>query len=101
MSILFDWDDANVTHIKRHGVTPKEAEEAVTLSPIDLQYQIRNGELRVVQIGETLGGKLLMVVSTMRGDKTRIVTATPAKRKYRARYLQMKEQRNDRAEGST
>ncbi|MGA2439270.1 MAG: BrnT family toxin [Acidobacteriaceae bacterium] len=101
MSILFDWDDANVTHIKQHGVTPKEAEEAVIRSPIDLQYEIRNGELRVVQIGETLGGKLLMVVSTMRGDKTRIVTATPAKRKYRARYLQMKEQRNDRTEGPT
>ena len=101
MSILFDWADANVTHIKQHGVTPKEAEEAVIRSPIDLQYQIRNGELRVVQIGETLGGKLLMVVSTMRGDKTRIVTATPAKRKYRARYLQMKEQRNDRTEGPT
>jgi len=101
MSILFDWDDANVTHIKQHGVTPKEAEEAVIRSPIDLQYQIRNGELRVVQIGETLGGRLLMVVSTMRGDKTRIVTATPAKRKYRARYLQMKEQRNDRTEGPT
>jgi uncharacterized DUF497 family protein len=101
MSILFDWDDANVTHIKQHGVTPKEAEEAIIRSPIDLQYEIRNGELRVVQIGETLGGKLLMVVSTMRGDKTRIVTATPAKRKYRARYLQMKEQRNDRTEGPT
>lgn len=99
--LIFDWDEANITHIKRHDVTPEEAEEAVTHDPIDLQYQVRNGEVRVVQIGETLGGKLLMVVSTKRGEKTRIVTATPAKRKYRARYLHMKEQRNDRTESST
>jgi uncharacterized DUF497 family protein len=62
MSGLFDWDEANIAHIAKHGVTPEEAEEAVTSSPIDLQYQVRNGELRVVQIGETLRGKLLMVV---------------------------------------
>jgi hypothetical protein len=93
MPILFDWDEANTSHIARHGVSPKEAEEAVACDPIDLQYQVRGGELRVVQIGETLGGKLLMVVSTKRGEKTRIVTATPAKRKYRERYLQMKEQK--------
>ena len=101
MSILFDWDEATLGHIARHGVMPREAEEALTSNPIDLQYEVRNGELRIVQIGETLGGKLMMIVSTRRGDKTCIVTATPAKRKYRARYLQMKEQRDAREEGSS
>jgi uncharacterized protein len=97
---MFDWDEANISHIARHDVTPREAEEVATSDPINLRYQVRSGELRVVQIGETNSGRLLMVVSTRRGDKIRIVTATPAKRKYRARYLQMKEERDDREKGS-
>jgi uncharacterized protein len=101
MPIWFDSNETNIARIARHGVTPNEAEEALANNPIDLQYEIRKGELRVVQIRETLGGKLLMVVSTKRGDKTRIVTATHAKRRYRARYREMKQQRNDREEGSS
>jgi hypothetical protein len=27
---VFDWDDANEEHLARHGVTPEEAEEALT-----------------------------------------------------------------------
>jgi hypothetical protein len=56
LSILFDWDEANLGHIARNGVMPREAEEALTSNPIDLQYEVRNGELRIVQIGGTLGG---------------------------------------------
>jgi hypothetical protein len=34
--IEFDWDEANMRHIARHGVTPEEAEEAVTNDPLEL-----------------------------------------------------------------
>jgi hypothetical protein len=40
MSVLFDWDDANIAHIEEHDVTPAEAEEVVTT--------FRSGLTRVV-----------------------------------------------------
>ena len=50
---IFDWDEANRKHLADHGVTPSEAEEVVTNDPLDLEEQFRNGEERLMQIGET------------------------------------------------
>ncbi len=32
----FDWDEANVGHVARHGVLPEEAEQVVLNDPVDL-----------------------------------------------------------------
>jgi hypothetical protein len=36
---MFDWDEANLAHIARHGVTREEVEDAISIAPIDLMRQ--------------------------------------------------------------
>jgi len=85
---MFDWDDANVAHLAEHGVSPSEAEEVITNLPLDLDYELREGEMRLRQVGQTLSGRMLVVVSTFREDLTRVVTAYPPSRFLRSLYLQ-------------
>ncbi len=75
---MFDWDSANSDHIARHRVTPEEAEQVVLNEPLDLELTLRNGEQRIVQVGETDAGRILVVVTTMRAKRIRVVTAYPA-----------------------
>ena len=88
---MFDWDEANIAHIAEHDVLPSEAEEVVANNPLDIGQQTRNGEARLMQIGATLSDRILVVITTLRGTKTRIVTAFPASRAYRAFYLAQKD----------
>jgi uncharacterized DUF497 family protein len=89
--MLSDWDEANISHIAMHEVDPHEAEEALQGLPLHLLDQVRHGEPRIVQLGETLAGRILMVVTTPRKDKIRVVTAMTAKQKYREWYKHRKE----------
>ncbi len=75
---MFQWNEGNTNHIARHGVTPAEAEQVVLNEPLDMEVTLRNGEQRIVQVGETDAGRILVVVTTMRGTKIRVVTAYPA-----------------------
>ena len=43
----FDWDSANIDHIARHRVTPEEAEQVMLNSPLEIDYQIMDGEERL------------------------------------------------------
>jgi uncharacterized DUF497 family protein len=99
--MLFDWDDANIAHIARHEVVPHEAEEALRGIPLHMLEQVRQGEPRIVQLGETLTGRILMVVTTLRKDKIRVVTAMTAKRKYREWYNRRKEASSGREKSSS
>jgi len=82
-----DWDEENIRHIARHEISPAEAEQVIGNRPRDLESEIRNGEERVVQVGETDAGRILIVVSTMQGRKVRVVTAWPSKERLR-RYFE-------------
>ena len=75
---MFLWNEGNTNHIARHGVTPAEAEQVVLNEPLDMEVTLRNGEQRIVQVGETDAGRILVVVTTMRGTKIRVVTPYPA-----------------------
>jgi uncharacterized DUF497 family protein len=86
MPPVFDWDEANLSHIAEHGVSPAEAEQAVLNEPVDLELQLRSGEERTVQVGETDAGRILVVVTILRDGKVRVVTAFPAKKKIREFY---------------
>ena len=83
---MFDWDDANRKHVAEHGVKSSEAEEVIANNPIDLEVQLRNGEERVLQIGETNALRILVVVTTWRGRRIRVVTAFPAPPQLRKFY---------------
>jgi len=82
----FDWDQANRSHIAEHGVSPEEAEQVIFNEPLDLEAQIRNDEERTLQVGETDSGRILVVVTTWRDQKVRVVTAFPANQKIREVY---------------
>jgi len=83
---MFDWDEANRKHVAEHGVEPFEAEEVIVNNPLDLDVQYLNGEERVLQIGETDTLRILVVVTTWRGSKIRVVTAFPATPQLRKFY---------------
>ena len=80
----FDWDDANVGHIARHGATPEEVEQAFANHPlVVLTTQKHGGETRVLCAGLTDAGRALQFVYTLRRDRIRVITAHTAKRKVR------------------
>jgi uncharacterized DUF497 family protein len=72
---LFDWDTANIAHIAVHGVTPEEAEEVVFGDPMELDFDVENGEERWTYVGESRAGRVLTVLFTTRGERIRVVTA--------------------------
>jgi uncharacterized DUF497 family protein len=73
--VEFDWDEANIDHIARDGVTREEAEEAVTGDAIDVGVETEGGEERYQQLGRTRRGRVLFVVTTWREHRLRVVTA--------------------------
>ncbi|MGI8769978.1 MAG: BrnT family toxin [Acidobacteriaceae bacterium] len=83
--VEFEWDDDNRGHLAEHLVSSQEAEEVVLNRPVDLERQNRNGETRILQVGETNAGRILVVVSAFSGRKIRVITAWPAKERL-SRY---------------
>jgi hypothetical protein len=91
MSIVrFDWDDANIGHLAGHHVTVQEFEQLFRHDPIRISRSLRHRERRYAAIGETDTGRVLAFVYTMRGRKTRAITAHAAPRKLRAFYAEQK-----------
>ncbi len=82
----FEWDEVNRSHIAEHKVTAEEAEQVVLGDLLDVEVQLRNGEERTIQVGETDSGRVLVVVTTFRGQRLRVVTAFPANKKLRNLY---------------
>jgi uncharacterized DUF497 family protein len=64
--LLFDWDNANTTHIERHKVNPMEAEQVLRNDPFDLNYEVAAGEQRWTSIGHTDKLRILIVVWAIR-----------------------------------
>src|SRR6266478_3916050 len=79
--IEFDWDEANIGHVARHSVLPEEAEQVILNDPVDLGMEIVEGEERYLNLGATVQRRVLLVVTTWREDRIRVVTAfEPIKR---------------------
>ena len=70
--MLFDWDRRNRTHIAEHNVSTPKAEYVVLHDPLDVESQVRESEERFVQVGVTFSGRILVVVSTVRGSVVRL-----------------------------
>jgi uncharacterized protein len=90
----FEWDEQNIGHLAEHEIAPAEAEQVIQNRPIDLSTELRNGEERVVQVGETDEGRTLIVVSATRDSKIRVVTGWPANKSYRRYFLSLKRNGN-------
>ncbi|KAA6461198.1 BrnT family toxin [Acidobacteria bacterium AB60] len=93
----FDWDDANILHLAEHQVSPEEAEEVVLGDPMELQFaKSAQGEDRWEYLGETVPGRFLLVVISMRGEKVRVVTAYEPIRRLKLIYLRFRQETNER-----
>jgi len=67
--------------VAHHGVSPEEAEQVILNDPVDLEMEIVAGEERYLNLGATMKGRVLLVVTTWREDRVRVVTAfEPIKR---------------------
>jgi uncharacterized DUF497 family protein len=93
--LAFEWDSANRDHIARHQVTPEEAEQVVDNDPFDIEAEAVDGEQRITSIGHTDEGKFLLVVTTLRNSRIRVVTAFPAPKGLIHLYLMQKGTDND------
>ena len=101
MPIQFDWDNANVSHIAKHDVTPHEAEEVLCSDPLEMGFDVtEDGEERWSYLGETALSRLLYLVITLRGEKIRVVTAFEAQKQEKLFYLKAKAGLHDGTEGS-
>ena len=89
-AIEFDWDEQNRTHLQSHHVAPEEFEQVIDNDPLDLEYQVENGEGRYKSLGVTDRGRALIVVWTLREGKVRALTAYSAGKSYERLYWEIK-----------
>lgn len=84
----FDWDERNVGHIARHGVSVSEVEEAILFSrPL---YR-RGKEGRYVTYAATEEGRYLFVVFGVGGrGRARVITARDMTEKERGYFKRRK-----------
>jgi uncharacterized DUF497 family protein len=81
--ILFEWDEANVEHIARHGYEPDEVEEV-----FEGGFKIRKGrKSSYLCYGRTLDGRLAFIVFKRLGKRIRVATARDMEDKERRMYL--------------
>lgn len=87
---MYEWDDAkNAANIAKHGVDFPTAVlifDGRVLTVVDDRFNY--GEVRKNSIGLVEGVLFLVVSHTDRQGVTRIISARPAKRKERERYVE-------------
>ena len=81
MSVEFDPIKAKLNK-RKHGIGFAEADQAL-LDP--MAYTVEDpdaqGEPRIISLGEDALGRVLVVVHTQRGERTRLISARKASRK--------------------
>lgn len=85
----FDWDDWNITkNWERHRVTPEEAEDIFFHDPMLLRTDSKhsNADRRFQVMGETTGGRKLLVAFTIRRNLVRVISARDLNRKESEEY---------------
>jgi uncharacterized protein len=85
----FEWDEAKASaNLKKHGVRFEDARYvfrdlyAITL----FDWESPPDDDRYITVGSTLEGSVLVVASTFRGDRIRIISARKAKRREKHDY---------------
>jgi len=93
--IEFDWDGANIRHLRRHQISPSEFEQVLVNGPLDLDYRTEGGEDRYKSLGVTDRGRVIVAVWTVRDFRIGAVTAYPASRPMRLLYEQLVKETDD------
>ena len=89
--IEFDWDAGNLMHIAEHDLAPEEVEFALMHRTLEIEFQDwHDSEERYSEIGMTPGGRILLIVTTLRGSHLRVVTAYDASRHHAREYLELR-----------
>ncbi|MBW1690692.1 MAG: BrnT family toxin [Deltaproteobacteria bacterium] len=80
----FEWDDNNIEHIARHGVSPNEVEDLA----FDDDPWIRKGRKGTrYMLGYTIAGRYLFVVYNLKGKWiARVITSMDMDEKTRRLY---------------
>ncbi len=80
----FEWDDWNIEHIGRHGVTLAEVEEACYYQPLTLKS--KRGSYLV--LGQSQEGRYLaIVIKHKEKNIIRVITARDMNEAERRRYI--------------
>ncbi len=88
----FDWDPGNATKVVgRHRVEPGECEQVFFQEPFVVSYDAAHSarEHRWRALGQTVAGRRLLVVFTVRGELIRVLAARDLNRKERADYAEI------------
>jgi uncharacterized DUF497 family protein len=78
----FDWDEANLKHPTRHGISD-ETEQAVRSGLTVSAVYERNGESRYSAVAQTVNGTPIDIAFTIRNGKLRPITVHKMKRSRR------------------
>ena len=81
----FDWNKANLDHIKKHGVGYKECEDVFLNKPLVLNRDETHSqaEERFRTYGQTNSKRLLFIIFTIRSNKIRVISARNQNKKER------------------
>ena len=85
--MTFDWDEANIEHLGRHGEPPEKVESLLNRDAMEVSFEWEDDEFRFRVAGETGRGRILELVSTERGESTRVISGWDAPRDIRLKYL--------------
>ena len=81
----FRWNQWNVEHIARHGVSPEQAEETIRNGP--RPYPVPREDDKWLVWGRTAGGDLLQVVFIIdEDDLVFVIHARPLTKNEKKRY---------------
>jgi uncharacterized protein len=82
----FEWDDAKAeSNLAKHGVTFEEAAWAMT-EPLSLDFDDLVEPDNLITLAASPHGRILYIVSTVRDERIRIISARDASPRERRRY---------------
>ena len=80
----FEWNDRNLEHISRHGVTPEEVEETCYYQPFILKSKYN----RYLILGQSQGGRYLaIVIEQKKMGIVRVLIARDMNNSERRKYI--------------
>ena len=84
----FEFDPAKArANLRKHGVSFAHAEQALRdRMAFTIEDPDAEGEQRLVTLGSDALGRVLVVVHTQRGERTRLISARKASRGEAAQY---------------
>jgi hypothetical protein len=85
----FEWDDVKAeANLKTHGICFEEAADALATDPHEISVEDPTDPSRVVSLVMSYKTRVLFIVSTERGSRTRLISARKANTHEQRTYSQ-------------